>query len=114
MSARLRGLAWAFVAIKTSCAGSLIARANEGCAYQPSDQRHRCSLFRKYIKQQLLLDKRWLFVLIRVLLHIYPPVTICIICLSHAREPLYPKDAAIPWWLQSTSAQKSVPSCLKG
>ena len=66
MSARLRGLASAFVAINISCAGSFMARANEGCANQPSDQRHRCSLFRIYIKQQLLLDTRWLLVLIRV------------------------------------------------
>ena len=63
MSARLRGLAWAFVALK-KCAGSFIARANEGCAFRPSDQRHRCSLFRMYIKQQLLLDTRWLLVVI--------------------------------------------------
>ena len=29
----------------------------------------------------------------------------------HAREPLYSKGAVIAWWLQSTSAQNSVPSC---
>ena len=32
----------------------------------------------------------------------------------HARDPLYSKGAVIPWWLQSTSVQNSVPSCLKG
>ena len=31
----------------------------------------------------------------------------------HAREPLYSKGAVKAWWLQSTSAQNSVPSCLK-
>ena len=31
----------------------------------------------------------------------------------HARKPLYSKDAVIAWWLQSTSAQNIVPSCLK-
>ena len=30
---------------------------------------------------------------------------------SHAREPLYLNSAVIMWWLQSTSAQNSVPSC---
>ena len=32
----------------------------------------------------------------------------------HAREPLYSNSAVIACWLQSTSAQNSVPSCLKG
>ena len=32
---------------------------------------------------------------------------------NNAREPLYSKGAVITWWLQSTSAQNSVPSCLK-
>ena len=32
----------------------------------------------------------------------------------HAREPLYSKVAVIAWWLQSTSAQNSARSCLKG
>ena len=31
----------------------------------------------------------------------------------HAREPLYSKGAVIAWWLQSKSAQNSVPSCLQ-
>ena len=29
----------------------------------------------------------------------------------HAREPQYAKSAVIAWWLQSTSAQNSVPCC---
>ena len=32
---------------------------------------------------------------------------------KHAREPLYSKGAVIVWWLQWTSAQKSVSNCLK-
>ena len=28
---------------------------------------------------------------------------------GHAREPLYLNSAVIAWWLQSTSAQNSVP-----
>ena len=34
--------------------------------------------------------------------------------LRHDREPLYSKGAVIAKWLQSTSAQNSVPSRLKG
>ena len=31
--------------------------------------------------------------------------------LNHAREPLYVNSAVIAWWLQSMTAQNSVPSC---
>ena len=34
--------------------------------------------------------------------------------LSQAREPLYSNSAVNLWWLQSTRAQNSAPSCSKG